>query len=169
MSYVHGSLAESLASRIDSSRTSFKHLRDAENALAPRRNIRIGLQNQIARIEHDQRKDQQQKLAELKVQLQRNEEEDTTAEKDIEILKRKAIRETEQEKWEAIREVRIYSMRTLCIWLTIPLVFREAFNGFPGRFVYDSCFASNSSNHLPAIYGRADNRFCPRFSPACIG
>lgn len=105
LSYVHGSLAETLATNIDKSRTSFKHLRDAENALTPRRNIRIGLQNQIARIEHDQRKDQQQKLADLKVQLQRNEEEDETAERDIELLKRKAIRESEQEKWAAIREV----------------------------------------------------------------
>ena len=108
LSYVHGSLAGTLASKLDSARTSFKHLRDAENALAPRRNIRIGLQNQIARIEHDQKKEQQQRLAELKVQLQRNEEEDATAEKDIQVLKRKAIRETEQEKWEAIREVSAY-------------------------------------------------------------
>ena len=106
---MHGSLSETLASKLDASRTSFKYLRDAENALAPRRNIRIGLHNQIARIEHDQRKDQQQRLAELKVQLQKNEEEDATAEKDIEILKRKAIRESEQEKWEAIREVCIYA------------------------------------------------------------
>ena len=108
LSYVHGSLAGDLASKLDSARTTFKHLRDAENALAPRRNIRIGLQNQIARIEHDQRKDQQQRLAELKVQLQKNEEEDSTAEKDILILKRKAVRDSEKEKWEAIREVSIY-------------------------------------------------------------
>lgn len=108
LSYVHGSLAAELANKIDSSRTTFKHFRDAENALLPRRNIRIGLQNQIARIEHDQRKDQQQRLAELKVQLQRNEEEDSVAEKDLEILKRKAIRQGEQEKWEAIREVSLH-------------------------------------------------------------
>lgn len=63
------------------------------------------MQNQIAKMEHDQRKDQQQRMAELKVQLQKNEEEDAVMEKDIEILKRKAVRETEQEKWEAIREV----------------------------------------------------------------
>ncbi|KIP12446.1 hypothetical protein PHLGIDRAFT_27272 [Phlebiopsis gigantea 11061_1 CR5-6] len=104
LSYVHGSLAGTLATKLDSARASFKHLRDAENALAPRRNIRIGLENQIARIEHDQKKEQQQRLAELKVQLQKNEEEDAVAEKDIQILKRKAVRETEQEKWEAIRE-----------------------------------------------------------------
>ncbi|EKM61188.1 uncharacterized protein PHACADRAFT_168609 [Phanerochaete carnosa HHB-10118-sp] len=104
LSYVHGSLAGTLANKINSSRTTFKHLRDAENALAPRRNIRIGMQNQIAKMEHDQRKDQQQRMAELKVQLQKNEEEDAVMEKDIEISKRKAVRETEREKWEAIRE-----------------------------------------------------------------
>ena len=115
LSYVHGSLAGTLATKLDSARGSFKHLRDAENALAPRRNIRIGLQNQIARIEHDQKKDQQQRLAELKVQLQRNEEEDAVAEKDIQILKRKAIRDTEQEKWEAVREVSICASRAAAI------------------------------------------------------
>lgn len=105
LSYVQGSLTAQVASKINSSRTAFKHLRDAENALAPRRNIRIGLENQIGRIEHEQRKDQQARLQELKAQLRMNEEEDSVAEKDIEILKRKAVRETEQEKWEAIREV----------------------------------------------------------------
>lgn len=104
LSYVHGSLAGQLANRVDASRVTFKHLRDAENALAPRRNIRIGMQNQIARMEHDQRKDQQQRLAELRVQLQKNEEEDAVMERDIEILKRKAVQDTEREKWEAIRE-----------------------------------------------------------------
>ena len=62
------------------------------------------MENQIAKIEHDQRKDQQQRIAELKVQLQKNEEEDAVMEKDVEILKRKAVRESEREKWEAIRE-----------------------------------------------------------------
>ncbi|KAI0094631.1 Eisosome component PIL1-domain-containing protein [Irpex rosettiformis] len=104
LSYVQGTLTGQLASKVNTSRTAFKHLRDAENALAPRRNIRIGLENQISRIEYDQRKDQQAKLQELKAQLRLNEEEDSVAEKDIEVLKRKAIRETEQEKWEAIRE-----------------------------------------------------------------
>ncbi|KAI0702521.1 Eisosome component PIL1-domain-containing protein, partial [Cytidiella melzeri] len=104
LNYVHGSLTGTLATRINSSRTSSKHLRDAENALAPRRNIRVGLENQIARLEHEQQKNTQNKLKELKAQLLKNEEEDAVAERDIEILKRKAVRETEQEKWEAIRE-----------------------------------------------------------------
>ena len=39
------------------------------------------------------------------IQPRMNEEEDSVAERDIEVLKRKAVRETEQEKWEAIREV----------------------------------------------------------------
>jgi molecular chaperone GrpE (heat shock protein) len=116
LSYVHGSLAGGLAEKVDSSRLTFKHLRDAENAQLPRRNIRTGLQNQIAKLEHDQKREQQQRLAELKVQLQKNEEEDATAEKDIEVLKRKAVRESEQAKWEAVREVSsmVTTFRSLC-------------------------------------------------------
>ena len=102
---MHGSLASHLAAKIDASRGPFKALRDAENALAPRRNIRTGLTNQITRIEYDQRKDQLPKLPELKRQLQQAEAEDQDAEIEIEIMKRKAIRESEQMKWEAIREV----------------------------------------------------------------
>ena len=105
---VHGSLSLTLANELNTSRQAVKKLRDAERALEPRRKARADVETQIARIEHDQKKEQQQRLAELKVQLQRNEEEDATAEKDIQVLKRKAIRETEQEKWEAIREVSAY-------------------------------------------------------------
>lgn len=105
LSYVQGSLAGTLATKIDASRSAMKELRDAENALAPRRNIRVGMENQIARIEHEQRKDQLARLPELKAQLHLNEEEDAPAEKDIEIIKRRAVRDSEQAKWEAIREV----------------------------------------------------------------
>ncbi|THH02138.1 hypothetical protein EW026_g686 [Hermanssonia centrifuga] len=104
VNYIQGQLSATLATKINTARAPFKALRDAENALAPRRNARNGLQNQIARIEHDQRKDQQPKLAELRAQLQRAEEEDDEAEREVEILKRKAVKESEQLKWEAVRE-----------------------------------------------------------------
>lgn len=105
LNYVHGSLAGQLGSKIDTARSPFKALRDAENALAPKRNMRTGLQNQIQRIEYDQRKDGQQKMHDLKVQLQKVEEDTEEAEREIDILKRRAIRESEQMKWEAVREV----------------------------------------------------------------
>ena len=107
LNFVHGSLASHLASQINAARSPFKALRDAENALAPRRNIRTGLQNQISRIEYDQRKDQMARLPDLKAQLKRAEAEDESAEKEVEILKRKAVRDSAQMQWEAIREVSI--------------------------------------------------------------
>ena len=119
LNFVHGSLATHLASKLDAARSPFKALRDAENALLPRRNIRNGLQNQISRLEYEQgNKEKQQRMQELKVQLQRAEAEDAAAEKDLEILKRKAIRESEQLKWEAIREVSVRD------WCRFPLLSR---------------------------------------------
>ena len=108
MTYIEGSLAATLAKEIDASRTPFKALRDAENGLSGRRNIRAALQNQIARIEHDQRPGMEQKLVELKRQLRKAEEDDEPLEKEVELLKRKAIRESERMKWTALREVRSY-------------------------------------------------------------
>ncbi|KAI0778536.1 Eisosome component PIL1-domain-containing protein [Trametes elegans] len=104
MSYVHGSLSVTLAQQIDASRAPFKALRDAENSLSGRRNIRAGFQNQIARIEHDQQRGMEQKLIELKRQLRKAEEDDEPLEKEVELLKRKAVRDSERLKWEALRE-----------------------------------------------------------------
>ena len=114
MTYIEGSLAATLAKGIDASRAPFKALRDAENGLSGRRNIRAGFQNQIARIEHDQRHGMEQKLAELKRQLQKAEEDDEPLEKEVELLKRKAIKESELIKWNAIREVGPFICFRLC-------------------------------------------------------
>lgn len=90
-----------------------KALRDAEAALVPKRNIRAGLRNQIGRIENHQDKGGERRISELKEQLARAEANDEQLEKEFELLKRKAIRESEQRKWEAIREVRSKS-KILC-------------------------------------------------------
>ncbi|KAH9847364.1 Eisosome component PIL1-domain-containing protein [Lenzites betulinus] len=104
MNYILGSLSATLAQQIDASRAPFKALRDAETSLSGRRNIRGGLQNQIARIEHDQQRGMEHKLAELKRQLRKAEEDDEPLEKEVELLKRKAVRDSERQKWEAVRE-----------------------------------------------------------------
>ena len=83
----------------------FKTLRAAENGLAPRRTIRANLENQIAKLEYDNQRGNQQKIAELKIQLHKAEQDDLANEKEVELLKRKALRETEEKTWEAIREV----------------------------------------------------------------
>ncbi|KAH9898049.1 Eisosome component PIL1-domain-containing protein, partial [Cubamyces lactineus] len=104
INYIQGSLAMTLAHQIDAARAPFKALRDAENSLSGRRNIRASFQNQIARIEHDQQRGMEQKLAELKRQLRKAEEDDAPLEKEVVLLKRKAVRESERLKWEAMRE-----------------------------------------------------------------
>lgn len=105
INFVHGQLSSTLATKLDAARTPFKTLRDAETAITPRRNIRTGLENQIARLENDQQKGSDKKIAELRDQLRKAELDDAGQEREIEILKRKAVRESEKFKWEAIREV----------------------------------------------------------------
>ncbi|KAJ7706109.1 Eisosome component PIL1-domain-containing protein [Mycena rosella] len=104
LNFVHGSLASSLAVKLDAARAPLKNLRDAEAALLPRRNIRAGLQLQLTRIEHDQPKGMEKRMAELKDQLKKHTADDQPQETEVELLKRQAVRESEQHKWEAIRE-----------------------------------------------------------------
>lgn len=105
LNFVQGSLAGSLSAKLDASRASLKALRDLETSITPRRNIRAGIQLQIHRVEHEQQKGNEKKLADLRDQLKRAEAADQPAEREIEVVKRKAIRESEQLKWNALREV----------------------------------------------------------------
>ncbi|KAF9481369.1 hypothetical protein BDN70DRAFT_930878 [Pholiota conissans] len=104
INFVQGSLANSLSVKLDSARSPLKALRDAEANLLPRRNVRAGLQNQIARLEHEQQRGAEKRIADLREQLRKAELDDHQLEAEVEILKRKAIRESEQLKWDAIRE-----------------------------------------------------------------
>lgn len=104
LNFVEGSLAGSVAQKLNTARAPLKALRDAETALAPRRTYRANLYNQIGRLEHDQLKGSERKLAELRDLLKKAELDDQVHEREIEILKRKAVRESESAKWEAIRE-----------------------------------------------------------------
>ncbi|KIJ68378.1 hypothetical protein HYDPIDRAFT_106570 [Hydnomerulius pinastri MD-312] len=104
LNFVQGSLSASLAVKLDSARAPLKALRDAEATITPKRNIRAGLRNQIGRIEHAQEKGTERRLSELREQLARAEQNDEPHEKEIELLKRKATRDSEQMKWDAIRE-----------------------------------------------------------------
>ncbi|XP_006454981.1 hypothetical protein AGABI2DRAFT_239474 [Agaricus bisporus var. bisporus H97] len=104
LNFVQGTLTATLASKLDAARSPFKALRDAETAIAPSRTARTGLQTQISRLEHDVQKSQDRKLLDLREQLRRAEMEDAGQEHEIEALKRKAVKESERLKWEAIRE-----------------------------------------------------------------
>ena len=105
LNYVSGSLASTLAVKLNAARTPLKSLRDNETALTARRNARAGLQNQIARLEHGQEKGYEKRVAELNDQLAKAERDDEPFEKEHQILIRKSLKESEQLKWEALREV----------------------------------------------------------------
>ncbi|KAF9069102.1 hypothetical protein BDP27DRAFT_1421299 [Rhodocollybia butyracea] len=96
LNFVSGSLVSSLAVKLDSARSPLKLLRDAENAILPRRNIRAGLHQQLARLEHDNQKGMEKRIADLKEQIRKAEADDSPQEKEIELLKRKGLRETAQ-------------------------------------------------------------------------
>ncbi|KAL5518845.1 LSP1 [Sanghuangporus vaninii] len=104
LNFVNGALSTTLASQLDSSRSAMKTLRNAEKELEPKRNNRTGLQTQIGRLEHDMQKGSEKRLSDLREQLAKLEAEDEPAEKEIEILKRNAVRQSERAKWAAIRE-----------------------------------------------------------------
>ncbi|KAJ7837543.1 Eisosome component PIL1-domain-containing protein [Mycena olivaceomarginata] len=104
LNFVQGSLASSLAVKLDAARGPLKNLRDAEAAILPKRNVRAGIQLQITRIEQDQPRGMEKRLADLKEQLKNHNLEDQPQETEINLLKRQAVRESEQHKWEAIRE-----------------------------------------------------------------
>jgi len=109
LNFVQGSLSASLSAKLDAARAPFKALRDAETQLQPRRNIRAGLQLQITRVENEQ-KPGDRRIADLSEQLRRAQSEDQQLEREVELLKRKAVRESEQIKWDAIREVNIFNL-----------------------------------------------------------
>ncbi|KAL4242112.1 Eisosome component PIL1/LSP1 [Abortiporus biennis] len=104
LNFVHGSLAHTLAEHINTSRAPFKALRAAEAQVAPRRAMRANLENQINKLENENKAGSHQRLGDLRVQLHKVEMDDENAEKEIELLKRKALAESESAKWAAIRE-----------------------------------------------------------------
>ncbi|KAH7931061.1 hypothetical protein BV22DRAFT_1124457 [Leucogyrophana mollusca] len=136
LNFVQGSLASSLAVKLDSARGPLKALRDAETNITPKRNIRAGLHNQIARIEHEQAKGTEVRLAQLKEQLAKAKRDDEPLEKEIELLKRKAVRDSEQMKWDAVREfgekLVLLSQASKPIIAALPLVPPSPTNPYTG-------------------------------------
>lgn len=100
--FVQGSLADSLAKKLDAARLPLKNLRDKEDALTVRRNIRNNYEQTIAKLETS--RGNEKKINELEELLKRANAEDEPLEKDIVILERRAIKDSEHAKWEAIRE-----------------------------------------------------------------
>ena len=61
-------------------------------------------------MEHEQQKGGDTRVADLREQLRKAELDDQQLERGLELLKRKAVRESEQIKWDAIREVNMSNL-----------------------------------------------------------
>jgi hypothetical protein len=105
LNYTAGSLAKTLSTKLNTARAPFKELRDFEGPLLQKRNIRNGMELQISRVENSREKGYEKHLAELKGQLAKAEYDDEPLEKQHEILLRKALKESERQKFQALREV----------------------------------------------------------------
>jgi hypothetical protein len=91
--------------KLDSARIPLKELRDCAAILTQKRNVRAGLENQIARVERSQERGYEKRVAELKEQLAKAESDDELAERQHDIVLRKALKESEQQRFQAFREV----------------------------------------------------------------
>lgn len=172
LNYVLGSLSGTVAGRLDTARAPLKALRDNEVTLTQRRNVRAGLKNQIGRLEHGQEKGVEKRIAELKEQLAKAEKDDEPLEKEHEILLRKALKESEQLKFQALREVRRF-IRARSNGLSSvnlsSLVRRKAFPSFAGCRIPLCYFTICSPVTRTALYWQRGNRIHPCFSAALTG
>jgi hypothetical protein len=105
LNYTTGSLASTLSAKLNTARVPLKELRNTDTTLAQKRNFRNGLEQQISRVENSREKGFEKRLAELKEQLAKAESDDEPAEKQYDILTRKALKESELQKFQALREV----------------------------------------------------------------
>ena len=105
LNYIAASLATTLSEKLTTARLPLKELRDNDAAFVQRHSIRTGLEQQISRTENSREKGYEKRLAELKEQLAKAKSDDEPADKQHAILLRKALRESEQVKFQALREV----------------------------------------------------------------
>jgi hypothetical protein len=100
--FVQGSLADSLAKKLEAARIPLKSLRDKEDALSARRKIQSNHEQLIAKLETS--RGNEKKIQELERLLKQAKIDDEPLEKEVLILERRAIKDSEHAKWEAIRE-----------------------------------------------------------------
>jgi len=102
------------------SRAPWKHVRDAEAGLVPRRTIQQNFKNEIARIRASQTSggrtgNLDAKLHQLEEQLKKAEADDAPLERELDLLKRAAVKESEALKWKAFRDVSQGLLAISCI------------------------------------------------------
>jgi len=109
LNFAQGSIASELAKSLDAARASYKSLRDAETALHPRRTARSNMRAEIERIKAAGTSGKApangaERIAELQNQLSKADTDDAPQEREVALLKRRALVECERKKWAAFRE-----------------------------------------------------------------
>lgn len=146
LTYVHGSLAATLASALDASRAPLKALRDAEAHMQPKRNIRVNYELQISKLKNEGKPGTEPKIRELMQLLKKAEAQDELLEKEIELLKRKAIVDSETQKWDAIREACLFNLASRAFSHMSCAVWRKARDSFTGVQAVIGGFANSSTD-----------------------
>jgi hypothetical protein len=104
LNYVAASLATTLSEKLNTARLPLKELRDNEVALAKKHNVCTGLEQQISRVENNPERGSEKRLAEFKEQLAKAQDDYEPTEKQHDILLRKALKQSELLKFQALRE-----------------------------------------------------------------
>lgn len=106
---MQGKASSELSAKLDTARGPFKNARNAEAALVPRRNQRSNIETQLSRLSTEIESGRPTpsihgRIAELEKQRATLQREDEPQERELETLKRTALKESELARWAAIRE-----------------------------------------------------------------
>ncbi|KAG9047265.1 hypothetical protein FS837_002626 [Tulasnella sp. UAMH 9824] len=106
LNFVQGSLVSVLSDRLDEARAPLKKLREAQAALSPRRAQRASIEAQVRTLQTNSnaKPGSEARIKELQDTLSKHNADDAPVEREVAELRRKAIKESEEMKWEAFRE-----------------------------------------------------------------
>lgn len=113
LNFVQGSLVSVLSDRLDEARAPLKKLREAQAALSPRRSQRASIEAQVRTLQTNSnaKPGSEARIKELQDTLSKHNADDAPVEREVAELRRKAIKESEEMKWEAFREVNSHVSR----------------------------------------------------------
>lgn len=118
LNFVQGSLAAVLSDRLDEARAPLKKLREAQAALSPRRAQRAAIETQIRTLQTNPnaKSGGETRIKELQDTLSKHNADDAPMEREVAELRRKAVRESEEMKWNAFKEVGFPRITPCCRW-----------------------------------------------------
>ncbi|KAG9017061.1 hypothetical protein FRB90_001956 [Tulasnella sp. 427] len=139
LNFVQGSLIGVLSDRLDEARAPLKKLREAQAGLSPRRAQRTSIESQIRAIETNpnSKPGGEARVKELQDSLSKHTADDAPLEREVDELRRKAIKESEEMKWQAFREfgekVLLLSQASAQIIAQLPVTAPTSTNPYNGQ------------------------------------